>query len=150
LFQSHDGWFLAGQPSQCPFARIVSRLSGELHLRFRGACTMTDLTEARTAQRWRQRFGLADAAPAGVLESPQLESTAESTAAGIGGTGEAPADRIERAREAMFRLVADRLGGDPALLDQVRALALSGQDAVAILAADEAAVPPPGSARAGC
>ena len=30
----YDGRFLAGQPSQCLFARIVSRLSGELHLRF--------------------------------------------------------------------------------------------------------------------
>jgi hypothetical protein len=92
---------------------------------------------SRAAQHWRRRLGLVAPSPAAGLESLSLESTE----AGTGRTDDTPADRIERAREAMIRMGTDQLGGDPALLEQVRALAFTGKEAMDILATDESAAP---------
>ena len=45
-----------------------------------------------------------------------------------------PKDRITQAREAMLRIVVDRFGGDAALADAVDSIALSADEAVAVLA----------------
>ena len=122
------------------------------------------------AQAWRRRFGLAgDVAAAGLesvtesvtegvtgsvsldmmpgtpsrefrAEPPSREAGGESIIEGIPGSGGAPTDRIALAREEMRRIVHDRLGGDPALLDAIEQLSLSGEEAVKLL---EDRGPPP-------
>jgi hypothetical protein len=72
--------------------------------------------------RWRGLFGLEHAS----LEGAALESKSTSDAA-------TPDDRIKQAREAMMKLVTDRFGGDPALIDQIDRLAISSEEAIAII-----------------
>ena len=67
---------------------------------------------------WRRRMGVGAGA---------LESAAEP------GASAPPAERVALARERMRQVVLDRLGGDAALLRQVDALTLSGEEAVALL-----------------
>lgn len=70
------------------------------------------------AQAWRKRFRLQ-------AVSGRLESAADD-----GGAG---ADRIERAREEMRRIVKTRLGSDAALLDAVDRITVTAREALDIL-----------------
>jgi hypothetical protein len=73
--------------------------------------------------RWRALLGVG---ATGVLESTGgLESTM---------VQDDPLDRVARAKEAMARLIKDRFGGDGALLQEVDRLAISGEEAIGILA----------------
>ena len=83
-----------------------------------------DTPESDKAAAWRRRLGLGGSA---------LESSAEAAA---------PVDRVALAREHMRKIVFDRHGGDPALLAQVKSLAISGEEAVALLQ-DEGPAPAP-------
>jgi V8-like Glu-specific endopeptidase len=69
------------------------------------------------ANRWRRI--LSEDAPPAALESA--------------GPSEDSLERIARAKEAMIRLIKDRFGGDSALLKAVDQLAITGEEAVAIL-----------------
>jgi len=82
---------------------------------------------ADRASEWRRRFGLRAAESGSGVESGG-ESTLESAAA-----EEAPADRLERAREQMRRIVLEQFGGDKALLESVSKIALTGRDALKVL-----------------
>src|SRR5262245_46612460 len=81
-------------------------------------------TERREAalDTWRGLFRLEQGGPEGTI----LESTSASDVAG-------PEERIKQAREAMIKLVKDRFGGDQALIQEVNRLAISSEEAVAII-----------------
>ena len=89
---------------------------------------MTKQTTAAKARReaaldtWRGLFKLQQ----GGLEGAVPESMAASE-------GAPPDERIRQAREAMIKLVKDRFGGDQALIDQINRLAISSEEAVAII-----------------
>jgi Trypsin-like peptidase domain len=87
---------------------------------------MADATSERRRDWWRRElFGSASSADA-ALES--VRPTTETQSARPD-----PMDRIAMARAAMERLVRDRFGGDAELLKLVRNLAISSEEAVAIL-----------------
>lgn len=80
------------------------------------------MTQRAKIERWRRLFmpethGAAE--DAGGLESMAVQDS--------------PLDRIARAREAMQRVVKDRFGGDAALFKAVDQLALTGEEAIAVL-----------------
>ncbi|WP_322021686.1 MULTISPECIES: trypsin-like serine peptidase [unclassified Burkholderia] len=76
---------------------------------------------------WRRRLGLQSVAAGGPFEAALESGTGDST----------PAERIKHAREEMRRIVIERFGGDAALLESVAKLAITAQDAVAVLEAAE-------------
>jgi hypothetical protein len=86
-----------------------------------------------SADRWRRLLNV----PALTPESAGLESTTLESAAPV----DEPAERIKRAKEAMTRLVKDRLGGDSSLLSSIEEMVLTSEQAVNILEADDAEVP---------
>jgi hypothetical protein len=86
--------------------------------------------EPSTTRRWRREFRIGH-------ESGALESALETA----GADPPSPGDRIALAREAMLQLVIDRFGGDGALIDQVKSIVLSAEDAITVLNEVESAVP---------
>jgi V8-like Glu-specific endopeptidase len=91
------------------------------------------MTAPEAADRWRKLLQIRQhpagrgLPPGGGLESIALPDD--------------PTERVHRAKEAMVRLVKDRFGGDSALLKSVNELALSGEDAIAILDASPHSAP---------
>lgn len=75
--------------------------------------------------RWRRQFRKKPAAAGAVFEAAALEANAQQ---------DDPKERIERAKAAMLRLIHDRFGDVPELIKQVETLAITGEEAVAILA----------------
>jgi V8-like Glu-specific endopeptidase len=86
------------------------------------------MASERTIDRWRREFHPAR----GGLEGA-LESVAESAPA-----GDEAVERIRRAKEAMIQLIKDQYGGDGALLDAAKRIAITGEEAVGILAEPQA------------
>jgi hypothetical protein len=80
------------------------------------------MSSSRTADRWRQLLGLSE---------DNFEST----------EGEAPRERIELAREALERLIMDRFGADPGLLDAAQEIALTAAQAIDVLELDDGSEP---------
>lgn len=89
-----------------------------------------DIPEER-AWAWRRRFGLHAAGRHDGLELG-LESNLEACAA-----ERTPAERLERAREEMRRVVLDQFGGDAVLLESVSKIAITGSEALGVLEAAE-------------
>lgn len=82
------------------------------------------------AQRWRR---LLIPQKSDALESAgRLESTAGLESMAV--KRDDPLDRVARAREAMQRVVKDRFGGDEALRKAIDKLAISGEEAIEVLA----------------
>jgi len=81
------------------------------------------------AQRWRKMF--IPQRSGGFEGAVVLESTA---------VQDDPIDRVARAKEAMQRVIKDRFGGDDALLKAVDQLAITSEEAIAVL--DAAALEP--------
>ena len=63
----------------------------------------------------------------------QIGSPGRGQTESVGSPSDDLAERIRRAQEAMVRMVKDRLGGDTTMLQAVKDLALSSEDAVEIL-----------------
>ncbi len=84
----------------------------------------SDVASGRNVERWRKRFWAGSPLEAaGALESAVQQAP-----------GDDPMERIVRAKEAMVRQIKDRFGGDSSLINQVEALTISSEEAVAILA----------------
>jgi hypothetical protein len=93
------------------------------------------MDRSASADRWRRLLNV----PTVTDESTALESTAlESVAVA---PDDEPAERIKRAKEAMTRLVKDRLGGDSALLAAIEEMVLTSEQAVEVLESDDAEAP---------
>lgn len=77
--------------------------------------------------RWRRRLDIS-------LSGDTIETSLESLELGEATPAPpSPEQRIEQAREEMRRIVMDRLGGDPALLEAVESVRLTGEEAVRLL-----------------
>lgn len=90
------------------------------------------MVSSERSESWRRRLGLNHAAASGGFESAggSMESVDDA------GTGD-PRDRVRLAREKMRERVLDDFGGDPALLEAVDAIQLSGEEALAVLGTGE-------------
>jgi hypothetical protein len=86
------------------------------------------MASERAIKRWRREFHPVRAARGGGLEG-MTEGMTENAPAVDEAT-----DRIRRAKEAMIRLIKEQYGGDSALLAAANKIAITGAEAVTILA----------------
>ena len=85
------------------------------------------------AERWRRHFLPEYDDFEGHTPARSAFETATSEGMPATGNNDDPVERIKRAREAMIKLIRDEFGGDRSLMDGVEKIALTGEEALAIL-----------------
>jgi hypothetical protein len=85
------------------------------------------------AERWRRHFLPEYDDFEGHTPARSAFETAMPESAAATGNNDDPVERIKRAREAMIKLIRDEFGGDRSLMDGVEKIALTSEEALAIL-----------------